>query len=87
MNKFVCLECGHIFDEEDIATWQEDRGEYGGTPCYEEMSGCPKCAGDYAETYKCNCCGEWIDGPYIKLENDTRICQYCYTTYELGEEL
>lgn len=86
MSKFVCLECGHIFDEDDIAVWQEGRGEYWGTPCYEEVSGCPRCKGDYVETYKCNCCDEWIIGSYIKLNSGERICEDCYTTYDLGEE-
>ena len=83
---FVCLECGHIFDEDEVYTWKESRGEYWGTPCYEEMAGCPRCKGDYVETYKCDVCGEWINGSYIKLESGERICENCYVTYELGEE-
>ena len=79
---FVCLECGHVFSEPDC--WEETHGlDYGP---YESWSGCPSCHGGYIEAFKCDCCDEWIDGPYIKLESDERICQYCYTNYELGDE-
>lgn len=83
---YCCIECGHIFSEDDVTTWQESRGEYWGTSCSETVSGCPHCKGDYVETHKCDSCGEWIDGAYIKLESGERICQNCYTTYELGDE-
>jgi hypothetical protein len=86
MSKFICLECGHVFDEEDIATWEENRGEYWGVMCSETVSGCPNCYGSYAKTYKCNCCDTWIDGEYIKLKSGERVCENCYITYELGEE-
>ena len=46
---FICIECEYVFDEDDIAIWQESRGEYWGTPCYENVSGCPRCKGDYRE--------------------------------------
>ena len=80
---YICLECGRIFSEP--AKWKEDRGEYFGSPAYEEWWGCPNCHGDYAETYRCNRCGEWIGGSYITID-DKRYCEYCYDKYELGEE-
>ena len=40
---FKCADCGLVFDESDIATWKEDRGEFWGMPAYETMSGCPRC--------------------------------------------
>lgn len=83
---FACLECGRIFDEDEMSVWQEGRGEYWGTPCFEMVSGCPDCRGNYVETYRCDSCNEWIDGAYIKLESGDRICRDCYTTYELGDE-
>ena len=73
-------------DEEDVAVWKESRGECWGMPCFESVCGCPECGGDFTETYRCSSCDEWIEGKYIKLENDERICENCYTTYELGEE-
>lgn len=83
---YCCISCGHVFDEGDVSTWKEGRGEYWGTQCSESVSGCPHCKGDYVKTYKCASCDEWIDGSYIKLESGERICQNCYTTYELGDE-
>jgi hypothetical protein len=82
---FACLECGHIFSEDDVATWEESRGEYWGTPCYEEVNGCPKCGGSYAKTYECSCCGKYITDDYVKVD-DERYCSGCYLVYELGEE-
>lgn len=83
---FICLECGHTFDDEEVLVWQEERGEYWGVPCFERESGCPNCKGDYTHTYRCSCCDEWIAGKYIKLEDGERICENCYTTYEIGDE-
>ena len=83
---FICLECGRIFNEDEIDVWEESRGEFWGMPCSETVDGCPSCGGDYVETYRCDCCNEWIDGSYIKLESGERICENCYTKYELGDE-
>ena len=85
MSKLICLDCGNVFDECDVAVWYEDRGEYWGRPCNERISGCPRCKGDYASAYRCECCEEWIDGEYVKIGN-ARYCCNCYTHYELGEE-
>ena len=83
MSKLICLNCGHLFDEEDVVTWQEGRGEFWGRPCYEKMCGCPICREDYVETYRCACCNEWISGEYIKLSDGDRICENCYDTYTI----
>lgn len=84
--KFICLECGCIFDEEDAAMWQESRGEFWGVPCSEAVSGCPICKGDYVRTYRCGCCDKWIDCDYIELASGERICENCYTPKTFGEE-
>ena len=42
-NILKCDDCGLIFAEDEIATWEEERGEYGGIPAYEKMAGCPRC--------------------------------------------
>lgn len=45
---YKCNECGCVFDE--VATWQEDRGEFWGQKAYETMWGCPHCySGDFEE--------------------------------------
>ena len=79
---FICFECSQVFDEPKI--WTEEHGL--DTPPYETYSACPRCGGVFTEAYRCDECQEWIDGPYIKLNSGERICEDCYTTYDLGEE-
>jgi len=38
-----CEDCGSIFDDDELATWREDRGEFWGQPCFETVTGCPHC--------------------------------------------
>ena len=40
---FKCNECGNIFAEDELAEWNENRGEFWGMPAYERMTGCPAC--------------------------------------------
>lgn len=47
---YKCTECGRTFDDGNIATWEESRGEFWGQPAYERMCGCPYCySSDYEE--------------------------------------
>jgi len=46
---YRCKDCGNIFDEDEVAKWDEDRGEFWGFPCSESMTGCPLCYGAYEE--------------------------------------
>ena len=79
---YVCLECGHLFSDADY--WEERHGfDYGPG---EQWSGCPACGGSYARTYECSCCGEYITGRYVKVDDDERYCEECYRVYELGDE-
>jgi hypothetical protein len=72
---YKCLECGHIFEEGEEATWEEDRGEYWGTPCTETVCGCPLCKGDYEETTPCLICGS----EHLHDEMTGDICESCLT--------
>lgn len=83
---FICLECGETFDEDEIYTWREDRGEFWGVSCSEEMSGCPYCSGNYEEARMCDCCGEWISEEDMRFIDDDIVCEECYKEYELEEE-
>ena len=47
--KYVCLECGEVFDEDEIVYVDEDRGEFWGAPCTERMSYSPCCEADFDE--------------------------------------
>lgn len=79
---YICYDCEKLFYEPK--TWTEKHGmEH---PPYEHYLGCPSCGGSFTETYKCDCCGRWIIGPYIKTNNGDRICDGCFVDYDLGEE-
>ena len=68
----ICLECGYVFDDKQIAHWEEMRGEFWGRPAYEKMSGCPRCLGDYKEAEKCEECGK-----YVLAVNENKVCDSC----------
>jgi formylmethanofuran dehydrogenase subunit E len=82
MSKYVCIECGEIFSQakRHIETHGFSVGPY------EVFYVCPCCGGDYVRARRCDVCGDWIVGQYIKLENGERICDECYTIHEIGEE-
>ena len=67
---YICLDCGHIFEEGEQAQWTESGGEFWGMPCSEVMSGCPKCHGEYVETAKCEICG-------AEIHPDEVVCEMC----------
>ena len=79
---FACLNCGYTF--ETPRHWEEHHGLEHGT--FEKWSGCPECGESYVETYRCEECGEWVAGPYVKLSDGRRFCEECHTVYDLGEE-
>ena len=72
-----CLECGHVFSEYDLNTWEESRGEHFGIPCYEIMRGCPICEGDYEETVQCAVCGS----EHLEDELFGGVCSECIDEY------
>ena len=74
---YRCLNCGHIFEEGEQARWIESRGEFWGTPCSEEMSGCPLCKGDYEKTVKCAVCGS----EHLEDELFGGVCGECIDEY------
>ena len=71
---YKCYECGHVFDDEDVKRWSEDRGKCHGVPAYEEYCGCPACNGDFEEAVCCEVCGEW----FLKSDlSQDYICTEC----------
>jgi hypothetical protein len=83
---YKCNNCGHVFDEPK--RWSESRGEFWGSPCYEDMDGCPNCEESYDEAYECKICGEYfteeelhggVCGGCIKEHGDFDVC------YSIGE--
>ena len=70
-----CNDCGHIFEDEEQARWNESRGECFGVPCWEEFIGCPLCRGDYCEAEQCEGCGQWFNKGDSELFNG--LCKKC----------
>ena len=72
----ICGECGSLFER--ARTIVERHGL--NTPPYEELLVCP-CCGETSIFPACRCdlCGEWITGEYIKTLDGDRICGECYT--------
>ena len=60
---YICLECGHIFDEGEEVEWTEPHGE--------KMVGCPMCNGAFARSAYCEECGKEI------LPDELRGGHYC----------
>lgn len=73
-----CVECGHVFSEYELNTWEESRGEHFGIPCYEKMSGCPICEGDYEDAVECDVCGE----NHLASELTGGVCEDCIKKYQ-----
>ena len=78
----ICLECEKVFEDEEIAYWQESRGEFWGEPAYESMSGCPHCRGDYDEAIKCDACGQYFT---LNELDENHLCEECREDTEQNE--
>lgn len=50
---YKCLRCGRKFDNKELTTVPQYRGEYQGMAAYEDESFCPVCG------YDVECCSEW----------------------------
>lgn len=75
---YKCLACGHIFEEEEQARWEEHH-PYGMGYAAEEFSGCPICKGDFEETKRCEICGgEFLEN---ELLGDC-VCEDCVEEYK-----
>ena len=66
-----CYDCGHIFDECEMASWVEPHGEM--------LGGCPICNGACDETTRCAMC----EGEFLRDELYGGICDECYSKLRL----
>jgi DNA-directed RNA polymerase subunit RPC12/RpoP len=78
---YLCLDCDRTFEEPHY--YEETHGL--DSPPYETLSECPRCGGNFVETYLCDCCGKWITGEYVKLSNGTVACEQCYEVNDIGD--
>ena len=83
MSTYVCLECGEIFDEDEVDVWEETHGlDYGP---YESRSGCPCCGGAYVKAHRCDSCGEYINTETYVEVDDKLYCENCFTIRRLED--
>lgn len=82
----ICLECGKVFEDDEIAHWKEDRGEFGGEIAYEKMSGCPYCYGAYDEAKVCVNCGEVFAKRELDFDGLCEECREEKESEEIAEE-
>lgn len=84
---YICLECGHVFDEP--ARWEERHGLGPFEGPGEQWSGCPCCRGGYDEAQQCDCCGEWFAASEMTIndEGNMRLCPDCAEQYDSDEDL
>lgn len=74
---FKCLECGHIFEEGECASWYEHH-PYGMGYATEDFSGCPICKGDFEKTVQCKICGgEFLEDELL----GGCVCDECVEEY------
>ena len=78
---FVCLDCETLFYNPKCYT--ETHGL--SSPPYEAWMGCPCCGGAYVETMRCDQCGNWVTGEYIKLKDGTVVCDQCYDINDIED--
>jgi hypothetical protein len=76
---YRCLDCGHLFESGEEGCSKEYRGEHFGQDCYEKMSCCPLCGGDFDEAKPCKICG------FYELEEEltlNHVCNKCIDSYK-----
>ena len=76
----ICKECGHVFSEDDAASFSEDRGFIGNVRAYESVTACPSCGSDdIAEAELCPVCDEFFNAEDIRgLEtSEGLVCPDC----------
>jgi hypothetical protein len=75
---YICLDCGHIFEEGEQKTRTEERGEYWGTSCSVSIGGCPNCGGEYEEATSCSICGS----KHLEEDLNGGLCDECIDKYK-----
>lgn len=84
--KYICTECGKVFDEDEFIEEQEYRGEFWGTPAYETECYSPCCHRGYDEyTPCCEMCGSYENGRCTLKGEEVDRSDIC-NDYELSAE-
>lgn len=75
---YICVECGHLFEDGEERTSREYRGECHGFPAYETISSCPMCGGDFENAKYCDNCDEW----YAECDLSNGYCFNCINSFK-----
>ena len=81
MSKYICLRCGAVFDDDEIATAIIDRHPYGEGTAPEYGSVCPEChSAEISPAVECVGCGNYIPEDEAECHPITEeiICHDCY---------
>lgn len=72
MQKYICYDCGEVFDEDEAGTMYDDPSPAGvGLPSGSiAYMVCPHCGSDYyGEAKECPLCGEYHEGSELFCED------------------
>ena len=84
-DKMICLDCGTVFNADEVERVQDYRGECWGRPAYEEELICPHCkSSDIEDAEECEICDSWCSAK--KQNNNKGICTACIETYSTDKE-
>ena len=80
-DKYICLDCGHVFNADEAGSYREWIGE----DRYESNSSgwmyydaCPECGStEMAEAECCDFCGEYDDKDEMLHVGDSTMCRDC----------
>jgi hypothetical protein len=80
---WYCTNCKSLFEESETVTDYLVSDPYLDGPSIQV---CPNCQSDeFVEAIKCEGCGKWIVGEYIKTCFDECYCEDCYTQHDTSE--
>lgn len=70
---YICIDCGSVFDESEIAVDSYNHASHGERPAVEKWVCCPRCGGYITDAVACKVCGEWF------YEDDLHggVCDSC----------
>lgn len=84
-DKMICLDCGNVFNADEVERVQDYRGECWGRPAYEEELICPHCkSSDIEDAEECEICDSWCSAE--ELYDNGGICTACLETYSTDKE-
>lgn len=73
--RYICLECGRVFDEPKQYTESTPGGLY-------HYPACPSCGGSYRPARQCWVCMEWENEEKCDYIDDAYICEECQQEVE-----